>query len=425
MPRFLILLVALLPLGSVQAQRTMTLDEAYRIARARNPSLHAVRAAADAVATRESSAALLPDPELQVGVMNLSLPGLSADMPSSMAPAIQAMQMIPTAGKLRLNGTIARQNSAIAESSADETWWEVRTRVAMAFYEIHEVDAQVAVMEETLDWLRQFEQVATSMYSVGGGRQSDVLRAGVDVARMRADLARVVAMRTAATGRLNALLDRPAEAVVAGVTLGALPAELPDADELARWAEETRPMLARGRLVVDQGITRESLARREIWPDVSVGVQYGQRPTAMGTEHMGSLMLGFTLPMYAGRRQLPMREEAGAMRGMAVAELAEMRAEVRALIASTLAGLDRNRTLLNLYRTEVLPQAEANVTSAFSAYRVGRVDFMTLLDAQMTLNEYRQELHVLVAGYGRLVAELEMIVGRELPVTTKLTVEER
>jgi outer membrane protein TolC len=40
-------------------------------------------------------------------------------------------------------------------------------------------------MAETLDWLRHLEEVATSMYSVGGGRQSDVLRAGVEVARMR------------------------------------------------------------------------------------------------------------------------------------------------------------------------------------------------------------------------------------------------
>jgi outer membrane protein, heavy metal efflux system len=63
----------------------------------------------------------------------------------------------------------------------------------------------------------------------------------------------------------------------------------------------------------------------------------------------------------------------------------------------------------------VLPQAEANVSSALSSYRVGRVDFMTLLDAQMTLNGYRQELYALLADYGRLISELEATVGRELP----------
>jgi outer membrane protein, heavy metal efflux system len=80
--------------------------------------------------------------------------------------------------------------------------------------------------------------------------------------------------------------------------------------------------------------------------------------------------------------------------------------------------------LIALYRTEVLPQAEANVTSAFASYRVGRVDFMTLVDAQMTVNQYRQELYALLAEYGRYVAELEMTVGRKLPRSTAILGED-
>ena len=80
-----------------------------------------------------------------------------------------------------------------------------------------------------------------------------------------------------------------------------------------------------------------------------------------------------------------------------------------------LARLNRARTLVELYRTQVLPQARATVESAFSSYRVGRVDFMTLVDAQMTKNEYERELAALLAEYGAGAAELEMTIGRELP----------
>jgi outer membrane protein TolC len=62
----------------------------------------------------------------------------------------------------------------------------------------------------------------------------------------------------------------------------------------------------------------------------------------------------------------------------------------------------------------VLPQAEATVASALSSYRVGKVDFMTLLDDQMTVNQYRQELFGLEADEGKAWAELEMLTGREL-----------
>lgn len=62
----------------------------------------------------------------------------------------------------------------------------------------------------------------------------------------------------------------------------------------------------------------------------------------------------------------------------------------------------------------MLPQAEATVASAMSAYRAGSVDFMTLLDDRMTVNKYRQELSTLEADEGKAWAELEMLTGREL-----------
>jgi cobalt-zinc-cadmium efflux system outer membrane protein len=129
---------------------------------------------------------------------------------------------------------------------------------------------------------------------------------------------------------------------------------------------------------------------------------------------MGSVMVGFSLPVFAGKRQLRMRDEARAMQSMAEADLAAMRVEVDARIGELLADLTRSRELIELYRSNVLPQARAMVSSALSSYRVGRVDFMTLVDAQMTNNEYEQELAVLLSEYGVAFAELEMTIGREL-----------
>jgi outer membrane protein TolC len=189
-------------------------------------------------------------------------------------------------------------------------------------------------------------------------------------------------------------------------------------------------MLERGRVLVEQAQKRVSLARREIWPDFTLGLQYGRgRGSASDalmpaeTENMGSIMLGFTVPVFAGRRQLKMREEASAMENMVRADLADMRAQVEARIGELLAELDRARSLIALYRSDVLPQAHATVQSALSSYRVGKVDFMTLVDAQMTENKYRQELHVLIAEYGTAIAELEMTIGRELPVVQQLQAE--
>lgn len=423
-----LLLALVVPVGIAHGavrQDSLSLAGVYALVQAHNPTLRAAQALSRATAAREPGAGILPDPMIQLGVMNFSLPDLSTSMPSSMAPSIQAMQMVPFPGKLGLSSRIAGQSTAMAQASADERWWEVRSRAALAFFELYRVDRQLDVMRETLGLLQDFQRVAGAMYAAGTGHQSDVLRANVEVARTDAEIQRMQAMRTAAAARLNAVMDRPADTPVPRPTLPSLPLDLPSAQQLRDRADRSRPLLARSRLGLEQAETRESLAGKQIWPDFTLGVQYGQRNSPTGTQHMASAMVGFSVPVFAGKRQLRARDEAAALEEMATAQLADTRAQIDARLTELVAELERTRTLVRLYRAEVLPQAGANVQSAFSSYRVGAVDFMTLVDAQMTTNRYRQEYYALLADYGRSLADLEMTIGEELPPTGQILAEDR
>ncbi len=394
---------------------SLRLDDVLSVAKARNPKLQAVQAAAQAAAYREPEASTLPDPTVQVGVMNFGLPDFNADMPTSMAPSVQLMQKIPFPGKLSLRGDVAEYGKRMAEAGADEVWWDVRSQVSSLFFDLYSLDRRVDVMRETLGLLQNFQQVAKAMYVAGSGRQADVLRADVEVARMEGDLKQMEAMRVTKAARLNALLDRPAATPVASPVLGSLPLDVPAPDTLLGWASQSRPLLERARLGVAQADKRIDLAHREIWPDLTVGVTYGQRNRGMGTERMGSAVVGFSLPIHAGSRQLAARDEAAAEQRMAAADLQSMEASVDARIGELLAELDRARTLTALYRDEVVPEAKAAVQSALSSYRVGDVDFMTLVDAQMTENQYEGELYQLLGEYGKAATALESAVGRPLP----------
>ena len=109
-----------------------------------------------------------------------------------------------------------------------------------------------------------------------------------------------------------------------------------------------------------------------------------------------------------------MRDEAAAMKAMTVAEVAAMRAETRGRMTELYASYTKARNLVALYATTVIPQAEGAVTASFTAYRLGSVDFMTLLDNQMSVNGYRQQLVSLYAEQGKAIAEIEMLLGRQL-----------
>jgi cobalt-zinc-cadmium efflux system outer membrane protein len=391
----------------------LRLAEIYDIATTRSAKMKGTAALAAAARSRVASAGRPPDPELQLGFMNRSLPSLAPMDPLGMTQ-IQLMQMVPTPGKLGLAGRIASETASAAEARSVESRWEVRAEGAMAFYDLYTINRQLEIATQTKTLVADIAKVAQVMYSAGEGRQADVLRAQVEVAKMSAEIIRMQAMREAMAGRLLGILDLPQESKLGIPQLPDFPDDLPSLGELTSQAENERPMITAGQREISAAIAGEKLARKEIWPDLQVGVQYGWQQGPMGKERMGSLMLGATVPIYARSRQLKMREEAAAMRSMAEAEVATMRASTRARMTELFAEFTRARNLTNLYRTTVLPQSEGAVAASFSAYRAGTVNLMTVLDNQMILNTYRQELIELEASRGKAIAEIEMLLGREL-----------
>jgi len=86
----------------------------------------------------------------------------------------------------------------------------------------------------------------------------------------------------------------------------------------------------------------------------------------------------------------------------------------RARIGELHADLVRYRRVAELYRTTLLPQAEASAASAEAGYRSGAAPFMPLLDARMTVLRVRVDLIRAEAATGRTLAELEMLTGTTL-----------
>ncbi|HKA58594.1 MAG TPA: TolC family protein, partial [Gemmatimonadales bacterium] len=218
--------------------------------------------------------------------------------------------------------------------------------------------------------------------------------------------------RLAMGARLNALLGRsPLTPIPAFDLPEAEGGELAPVDSLVTWALEQRPAVLAGSERVAAAEASLSAARRGLWPDFSFGFAYQQRPQFPA---MVSLMVGITLPIFAGARQLPMRREAAAVVDMAGAELTNLQDETVARIIETRARAVQDRNLIRLYRGSVVPQARAAVQASLSNYRVGRVSFMTLVDNQMTVNRYETESYRLLADYHQAMGELEALVGREV-----------
>jgi hypothetical protein len=109
-----------------------------------------------------------------------------------------------------------------------------------------------------------------------------------------------------------------------------------------------------------------------------------------------------------------MAAEARAMAAMASADLTEMGLATRARVGELHADLVRAQRVTQLYRTTLLPQAEAAAASALAGYQSGLSSFMTLLEGRMEILRVRTDLIRTEADAGRAIAELEMLTATSL-----------
>jgi outer membrane protein TolC len=214
--------------------------------------------------------------------------------------------------------------------------------------------------------------------------------------------------RVAGGARLNALLGREALAPVGALELPADTTPLPSLDTLVGMALQNRAALQAGTERVAAATASLAAARKDVLPDFQFGFAYQHRPAF---PDMVSLMVGVTLPIFAGSRQVPARREMAALQQMAGAEQLDLRNETTARVIEVRARAARDRDLMHLYQSDILPQARAAVQSALAGYRVGKVTYMTLTDDQMTVTRYEIETYRLRADFLQAKGELTALIG--------------
>ena len=157
------------------------------------------------------------------------------------------------------------------------------------------------------------------------------------------------------------------------------------------------------------------LARKDALPDFDVKFAYGQRdnsPTGMKRSDMVSLTVAMNLPVWRSTKIEPRIAEAQAMREKAVDTLHAQEHEVSNQLHHQITTVEQSLKSLRLYERDVLPVARAGLEAAFAAYRVNRVDFLTLLDNQMAVFNYEIASAAALAAHHKALAEIDFLTGK-------------
>lgn len=379
-----------------------------------NPEIIAMRRGFDMMRARIPQARALPEPMLNIGYMGNAVPIPPFDIqkgdPSS-ARVLSFSQEVPYPGKLALKGKMANVEAEAEWWNYEQTRLNVVAEVKDAYFDLYYIYKAIETVTKNKDLVEKFAKIAEAGYAVGKGIQQDVLKAQVEISKLIDQLTVLEQRKQTAEARLNSLLFREPETPVGQ------PEEISPRDftyglaELNELALTNYPTLKAQRRRIDREQYGVELARKDFYPDFSVGFTYFNRP---GMPEMYGMNVGVKIPVYFWQKQRPAVAEATAS---AAAErqrlentttLLFFRIKDRYLAATTA------QRLLKLYGTTIIPQSSLSLESAIAGYEVGKVDFLTLLDNLVTLLNYELNYYEQLSNVEKAIAALEPFVGVNL-----------
>jgi len=417
-------LISFLMVNTLQASETpgdiLSAATAAEIAVRDNPSLAQMQARYEALAEIPSQVGTLPDPTLSLNALNFPVDTFDRDQEPMTQLQIGFSQEFPFPGKLRLKKEAAGYDSKAAAYSVDEQRLQLISKVKNAWWQLFYLERALTTLVQNQALLRQFISVAKTKYETGMGLQQDVLLAQLELAKSMDQKIHLRAMRHHKAIYLNVLMDRPVNSLVV------LPEQVSKAmpnikseDDLHLRSETSRPLLSKIVTDIDAAQSRLNLAKRDYYPDFTVGMNYGDRsgdnalPRGGKRADFVSLKLAVKIPLYSGRKQSKAVSQKSFELQSNRYALQDKKGQVMGEISSAVTDYQRARQQFGLFESGIVPQARQTVASMLAGYQVNEVDFLNLVRSQVTLFNYELQYWNALSDAKQALARLQAAVGEE------------
>lgn len=385
-----------------------------------NQSIKSIESQVEALHAMESVAGALQDPSIGIGLANLPVGSFSFDQEPMTQKQLSISQTFPWFGKLDLQSQKAALSTGQKEISLIAEKLALSENIAEAWYELGFVTKSQEINQRMIQMVQRMLRSAESRYATGFGLQQNIFQAQVELSKLEDEKITLKKKRRITEDRINELLNRQSfQSVRAPAGL-----EFPDirlsVPALQKAAQANNPRLKAKELEILKEQTGIDLARKDYMPDFNVKLTYGQRDenkAGQNWDDFFSAAVMMDIPMWKSSRQD--KNLAAAMASRQAAErswqnlLESLNHQVDAL-ATEIHDLQEN---YRLYRSALLRQADQWARAAKDAYEVGKVEFDTMINAQIQLLKFELQAEKYLFDIYKKRAKLESIVGVPLDGT--------
>ena len=386
-----------------------TLDDVLAIARRLSPQLAARALDTEAALARVEIAGSLPDP--MVRVTSDEIDRTRGPRQNKMIYSVE--QEFPLWGKrdLKRDQASAEVARSRADTLANEA--ELVEKVKVAFAQYYQADRAIRTTQDLHRVVHDMARVARDRYAQGRGSQQEVYKAEVEITRLSTEIVGLETKRRSATARLNALLVRPVDGLLANPTkLRSLPppAALAPASLMER-ARRANPTLAGGDAQIAAAAVGRELADKSWYPDITLSAAAIDRTGNGPPGYMAGF--GLKVPLQWGLHEAQQRE-ASAQLSATQARRQALELQIQGELGEAAADLAGSRKTGDLIRTQLLPQSEALLRSGVAGYGLGKAELADVLRAEHDLANLRIELLNNEFDQQRQLAMIERLIGGDL-----------
>ena len=390
------------PTGTINLRQVLTLALTH------NPDLKAFSWAVRAGEAKTLQAGLRPNPELETEIEEF---GGSGDLSgfSAIETAIQLGVPIELGGMRGKQRQVAGLEAELAGWDYETARLDVLTQVNRAFIDVLAAQEVVALNEELVRLAEQVFNTAKAQVEAGKVSPVQQLRTQVELVNSR------IALEASKRGLEGARFvlaatwgsTSPTFEKVEGQFEMAKP--IPTVEQLANRIFQN-PNIARWTVEIAHRSAAIQLERSRRVPDLSIDG---------GMKHLSesgdvAFILGLSLPLPLFDRNQGAIREAEYNLAKAFEERKSAEVTVRTALATAYSALSAVASTVSSLKNEVLPSAQGTFDAVTEGYRIGKFDFLEMLDAQRTLFDVKGSYIDALAKYHRAVADVERLVGEPL-----------
>jgi outer membrane protein, heavy metal efflux system len=372
--------------------------------RQHSPELREKRAMAKAAAARPRMVSQLDDPMLSMEWWQQPIDFASVPI------MLSVRQPLPWPGKLRARNRAAQREAVTALDSVSELQRRLEAEVKRAFLDLALAERYLAINDRERVLFGAMVESTEVKYRVGKAPQAAMLKTQGELLTAENERLDLDRMRDEARARLNALLDRPQDALLPPAALTPSRISVPAEPELLHLAMERRPELRLARDAVAEAEAKLEVARRENNPELAVWAGYMFNIRGVDTFTTG---ISTTLPIFSARRRGAAVEaaQAEAQARRSALDAAKRRAEME--LRTAYLQMVAAQRHAKLHSDKLIPLAELSLQSAQAAYQNDRIDFFSVLDAARMVRDHHRNHERYLVEYERRLADLELAIGQD------------